>query len=279
MAEAMSGEEIDRHIRALDESRDSSQLSASALALASSEDDRAIAALADHLARGEFLDRLDDTSNPGLSTVHLRTVFRSLADHPTSATARLCERLYAEPDFRSEPIRINFLLHALAAVRPVSEASAEVFRAAHREGYASVSGPALVSNESPLALRVFEETVTGTVLDPPTIVDLLHSGLLPNRTRLAVLESCSRLLAGDLDPDVRLGLVETLFDHKSRKWFGPVMSPPLPPAWDSAPDESLEFLVGLAQRVLASRDLDADRARAVRDTVAEIEEILESRRR
>jgi hypothetical protein len=59
---------------------------------------------------------------------------------------------------------------------------------------------------------------------------------------------CARLLDRDLPQEVKDGIVETLFDHQSRRWFGPVRSPPTPPAWELASTEALDLLIALASR-------------------------------
>jgi len=41
---------------------------------------------------------------------------------------------------------------------------------------------------------------------------------------------------------------ETLFDHESKRWFGPVLTPPTPPAWELASTEVLDLLIALADR-------------------------------
>ena len=40
----------------------------------------------------------------------------------------------------------------------------------------------------------------------------------------------------------------SMFDYQSKRWFGPALSPPTPPAWDIATAESLDLLISLASR-------------------------------
>lgn len=272
----MLPDEINRHVQILNQSRDSAQVAKSAVALASSEDRGAILELARALRRAEFLNRLDNTADPSADIRNLMLVFRALADHPTEATGRLCELIYAQPDFGALPHRINLLLGALAAVRPTSPQGADVFRESSQAGYAEVNAPLLVNNESPLALQVFKEVIEAEWLDGYVKVDMLHRSVLPKRTSLPVLERCAELLDDNLPPDVEEGLIETLFDYQSRLWFGPVMYPPKPPPWDAATTEALHFLVELANRVL-SKPLTARLRPPVESTRAELEGILRSR--
>jgi len=248
MAEPMLPEELDRHMRILNESRDRDALVSLAVMLAASEDSSAVFALAGPLSQREFLARLDDIEDPVSDMDNLIVVFRTLAEHPTPATGHVCEVLFVEPDFRENPSRINLLLVALARVRPTSAEGAEVFRTSSREGYAGVNGPLLVQNESPLALQVFEELIAEDWLVVEMKVDLLHRSVLPKRISLPVLEICAHLLDRDLPSEVKDGILETLFDHQSKRWFGPVLSPPMPPEWELATTDALDLLIALAGR-------------------------------
>jgi hypothetical protein len=71
-------------------------------------------------------------------------------------------------------------------------------------------------------------------------------------------------------------LIETLFDYQSRRWFGPAMYPPVPPAWDAASTEALDFLMALGARVLAG-ELDDRLRAAVNSTRSELEAIRRGR--
>jgi len=248
MPDPMPPEELDHHMRILRESHDRDALLGAATTLVASEDSSALFALLTPLSDREFLSRLDDTADPSVDMDNLMVVFRELAQHHIPQTERVCEILYREPDFGENPARLNLLLVALAAVRPTSPEAAAVFKTTSLEGYASVNGPLLVQNESPLALQVFEELIAEDGLDVDTKIDLLHRSVLPRRTSLPVVEMCARLLDRALPAEVTDAIVETLFHHHSKRWFGPVMSPPLPPPWDLATTPALELLIALAGR-------------------------------
>lgn len=248
MPEPMPRDELDQHMRILRESRDRQALLSSAVTLVVSEDASAAFALLTPLSERDFLARLDDVGDPTRDMDNLAQLFRVLARNHPPNMGRLCEILYREPDFVELPARLNLLLVALASISPASPEGAEVFRATSREGYASVNGPLLVANESPLALQVFEELIAEEGLDVETKVDLLHRSVLPRRTSLPVIEMCARLLGRGLPQEVEDGIVETLFDHQSKRWFGPALSPPTPPPWDLAANEALDLLIALAGR-------------------------------
>lgn len=272
----MAPEELNRHSEILDHSSKRGEIARSAVALAASEDDDAVAVLGRHLQTAEFLNRLDDTTQPGADIDNLAYVMTSLTLHPTAATGRVCEMLFAAPDFTSLAVRVNFLLAALAAVVPTTEGGAEVFRASSRQGYAEVIGPLLLQNESPLALEVFEEMIAGDWLDAAVKVEILHRSVLPKRTDVPVLLLCERLLERNLEVPVRNGLIETLYDYRSREWFGPERQPPKPPPWESASADALQHLIALAKR-LEGQGMDEPLQAAVRATRATLEAILRTR--
>lgn len=277
MAELLPPEEKNRYLEVLKGSRDSGMLAAAASALAESEDPQGVLALADFLGRAEFLNRLDDTANNASYMRNLTVVFRALAEHPTETTARLCELVYAEDAFREKPGRLNLLLAALAAVRPVTANAADIFRTTSQQDFAEVNGPLLLQNGSQMALRVFEEIITFDWVEAYVKVDILHRAVLPMRTRLPVIEMCERILLEELDGEVRTGVLETLFDERSRLWFGPAIGAPMAPVWESAGTEALEYLLKIAERALAAGVEEPLRG-AVEATRQEIEGIVLSRR-
>jgi hypothetical protein len=226
----LSPEELNRTVRVLDESNDREVLTAAARALAASEDPAALIELQHRLGSAEFLDRLDDVSDPSADIENLSEVFAELRSHPVPASAMACVAIYDAPEFRAIPVRINLLLGALGRVVPVSPESARVFRESSSEGFAEVNGPLLIANESLLALQVFEELIAGTWVDAYVKVDILHRAVIPKRTHLPVLEVCGRLLEGEIDRELRDGIVETLFDYRDKEWYGPALQPPEPPA-------------------------------------------------
>jgi hypothetical protein len=274
--DALPPEEIKRRVEVLNESPDPDQLAASAVALASSDDRDAVMALAPLLGRADFLDRLDPPHGEIRGVTNLHRIFRALAGHPTPATGRLCELVYAEENFRSVPARIILLLSALAAVQPMSAEAAEVFRATSAQSFAEVNGPLLLENASPPAMQIFEEIITEDWVESTVKIEILHRSVLPTRTRIAVIRLCSRLLDSDLPAEVKTGIVETLFDYQSRLWFGPAMEPPEPPPWDSASTEALRALIALADRIARERPGDPPLA-AVQSTRKELQTILRSR--
>lgn len=271
----MPPEEIARHAAVLQESQDAEALVSSAIALADAGDRNAVLALGRALHTPGFVVRLE--GGDAGSVTNLTDVFIALRKHPSDATGRLCELIYGEASFHELPARLNPLLHTLGAVKPVTPRAVEIFSETSAAGFAQVNGPVLLANGEPPALEVFANIITGDWVEDYVKVDILHRALLPVRDRLPVVQMCIRLWSGGLDEKVRAGMVETLFDYRSRDWFGPAMYPPLPPEWSAAPDASLELLLRLGQRLLGE-GLPAGLQLAVEKTLATITAILQERR-
>jgi len=251
----------------LDRERDPARLEAAAVAIARSKDPAAIADLAKHLGQRSFLDRLDPPRASGPELVRVGRVFRALAEHPSAASASLCIGLSNSPDFTALPARLNFLLNALAAVRPMSEEAAKIFRSTGRSGYLEVNGPLLATNASPNALKVMEELLADESLDAAQRVSVAHWALLPNRTNAAVVETCTRLLsAGGVSRNVQVAIAESLYDYQPRQWFGLASGQPSAPPWSAASGATKDLLRSLAASLLRRSDLPPELRTAIQQT-------------
>jgi hypothetical protein len=273
----MTAEERQRLTTILKVSHDRDELETAAAALAASEDPTAHADLGEFLASAEALARLDDLTSSSFKMSHLTRVFLVLEQHPTPSSAELCLRLIREPAFLAEDDRKIYLLPALAAVRPMSAAAAEVFRETNLQGYYNLNVRLLVQNGSPNALAVFEEMIRDYDVPAERRVDAVHAAVLPRRTELPVLQTAERLLFG-VDNDVVIGVIETIFDNRSREWFGPARNPPAPPPWDKSSDDVLEFVLTIADKAEKQLGLPKLLLDAINNTVTDIREILASRR-
>jgi hypothetical protein len=253
-------------------------IEASAVALASANDSTGLADLGRFLSSSEGLGRLDNLSNPSEKVFHLSRVFAALEHHPSASSAELCLKLLQAPDFLADDDRKLFLLPALAAVRPMSEAVVAIFRQTNAEGYYNLNSLLLVKNGSVNALSLFEEMIRDTRIDSAQRVDALHAAVLPYRTELIVLEAMNRLVDANIAEQVRIGLIETVFDNRTNEWFGVRKFPPTPPAWQSASTESLKLVLAIADKV-KTQPLPLPLPMAVDNTVVHIRQILLARGR
>lgn len=273
----MTPEEREELKNILDTSDDRERLESAAVALAASEDAAAVAELGNFLANAQSLAHLDDLASSSFRMSHLAQVFLALERHPTPAAADVCLRLLSEPAFLAEDDRKIYLLPALAAVRPMSDAAAQAFRDTNFQGYYNLNVRLLVKNGSPNALALFEEMIRDTDVPAERRVDAVHASILPRRTELPVLQTAERLLSG-VGSDVIIGVIESIFDNRSREWFGPARNPPAPPPWDESSDDVLEFVVTIADKAEKQLGLPTLLLETINNTVTYIREILAARR-
>ena len=263
--------DLSKLLAALDRERDPASLEAAAIAIARSGDAKAIGELGRHLGRDAFLQRLDPARGAESGTARLGRVFGAFAEHPSPASEALCIGLAGNDDFMSVPARLNFLLNALAAVRPMSAAAARVFGETSRSGYLEVNGPLLARNASPRALEALQELFADEALDQEQRVSMAHWSLLPRRTDVAIVAMCSRLVvSGSVSLAVRVAIIESLFDYQPRPWFGLAAHQPKPPDWKSAPTKAKELLRSLGKTLLARTDLSPGLRAAIRSTLGQL---------
>jgi len=263
--------DLSKQLAALDHDRDPARLEAAAVAIAASGNSDAIDQLAKHLGQRSFLHRLDPARGEEPDTFHLSHIFRALEEHPTAASESLCVSLASNAEFASLPARLNFLLPALAAVRPTSQAAADVFRQTSHSGFVEVNGPLLAENGSPRALEVLEEIFADQTIDAEQRVSIAHWSLLPLRTNPDILAMCSRLLAsGNLSGEVRTAIEESLFDYQPKRWFSVQRAQPRPPAWTSATPAAKDGLRSLGNTILHQPDLAPGVRTAVQSTLDQL---------
>jgi hypothetical protein len=277
MATLLDSDQIDRHLAVLEQSQDSDQVVASAIALAASANPAALVVLGRFLVSPEFLARLDVLADPQRKLTNLRHVLTALEANPTEVTGRLCEGLARDPSFLADPDRKMFLLTALAAVCPMTEPAEAIFRAANTEGYFNGNGPLLVANGSSRALALFEEMVADDRVDADTRVDMFHRAVLAHRLESRVLAACRRLLGRGLEPEMEKGIVETLFDYREHEWFGVARVAPRPPPWSEGTTDVLQAYVQLGRELCQRGKLAEPIVAAIERTQCEISDTLATR--
>lgn len=250
---------------------DPAHLEAAAVAIAAAGKASDLAVLADRLGQPSFLARLDPQSGPEVAVVHLANVFRALAEHPSAATAELCLALGRNPRFTAVPARVNLLLNALAAERPMSQAAADYFRATNSAGFVEVNGPLLARNGSAAALEVLAQMLSDDKVDVAQRVSIAHWSLLPTRANLGIVEMCTRVLQNDaLAHDVRIAMLESLYDYQPRRWFGLAAGQPGIPTWTAASRATLAALQSLGKHTLNRSDLPVELRAAIVKTLTEL---------
>ena len=274
MANDGRSEWIEERTSVLETSTEPAELEFAATELAQSDDPDALRQLGEFLSRRDFLARLDDLSEPGQKTMHLQTVMRPLIERPSPEVADLCLKLAEDPAFLEDDDRKTFLLQALARVTPMSAPAAEFFKSTNDEGYFASNAPLLASNSSPLALELFASMMSDREVPWERRVDLLHMSIVPNRTRLPILQMVAKLLAEDLEEPVAVGAIESVFDFHWQ-WFG--SHPPSPPAWRSAGDDVLRFVSNLGAQASRRPNLTEPLQQSVDATVDLAHALLQRR--
>jgi hypothetical protein len=142
-------------------------------------------------------------------------------------------------------------LRALASARPMTEETAAVFRRANAEGYFSLDAILLADNGSPRALSLLGQMLADRSVPAARRVDGMHFAVYPHRAEPPMLDLAGTLLAGDLDDEVRIGLVEAIFDDQPSRWLDPGARVATPPPWDRAPPDVARRALDLAAKVRA----------------------------
>jgi|HubBroStandDraft_4_1064222.scaffolds.fasta_scaffold246071_2 hypothetical protein len=254
-------------LKTLSNSRDRDRLEAAATAVASSKDPQALARLGGLLSSREFLERLDDLRKPQEQLVHLGKVMLALQANPSPASEDVCVSLAGNPNFTAIPARLNYLLPALAMVKPMSARAADVFRRTNPDGFFSVNAPLLVANGSPRALEVFESMAADGSVDAASRIDVIRRSVIPFRISAAVLRSIERLLDREVEAPVQIALLESVFEYKPALWFGRVVSPPAPPPWEGASAEARKGAIAVGGKGLRRTDLPASLRVAIGETI------------
>jgi hypothetical protein len=263
----MHSADLSKQIALLDHERDGGRLEAAAMTIANSGEASAIEQLGVRFATGSFLNRLD---NPG-ETERLGRVFGALAAHPSQAAENVCTRLAFDAQFTSLPLRLNYLLTALAAVRPMSQGAARVFQQTSRNGYLEVNGPLLAANGSPRALEVLEGLLADRSLDEAQLVSMAHWSLVPVRTSPDIVAMSARVLNPDAAaPTVATAVAESLYDYRPGPWFGPRRNLPRPIPWAQASLQAKDLLRQLGTGLLKRDHLDPSLRAAVERTLADL---------
>ncbi len=263
---------IDERTEVLQTSTSPDELETAATELASSDDPEALEALGEQLRSAEFLDRLDEPDNSN-RVLHLTSVLSPLIERPSPEVVRLCLHLADEPVYL-EHDRKSLVLEALARVAPMTPESAEAFRRANEEGYFAYDALLLAANSSPVALDLFRSMMNQKDVDVESRVELMHKGILPYRTRLTILHMVAALMGDDLEPPVATAAIESVFDYQP-EWF--LLHGPTPPAWRTASDDVLRFVLSLAARAKPRPNLPATLPPAIEETTEIVRALLAAR--
>ena len=229
-------------------------VAAAAKRVAASGDAGALARLGTLLSEPAFLARLDDTTNPQLAYSNLNHVFSALAMHPSRATESVCLRVMSATVFQVRSERFFLALPALAAVKPMSAASASLISKSNAEGYFGSNGPLLAANGSPRAIALLQAMFADRSHRIADRIDMSREALVPHRTALATVRLVDTLTRRpDLEQELVVALAECLYDYRPNEWYGKRRVLPAAPSWKDATTEARREAAKLGRKLLSSR--------------------------
>lgn len=213
-----------QNIEVINKSQDSGDLAVAAVNLARSNDPNDHTFLAQVLQTPEFLSRLDNEQDYAQPRKFLRvaSVLDALEKNTSSTARDLLIDLMRSPVFTEEPSRAELLIEVSESIRPAPPEVVEFWNR-HSDPddiYMNLLMHALVENGSQPALEVFEQKIADDRNTEKRRIWWLRKEIPPSSNKILVLESCSRMLRGEMDSNLKVSLVEVLFDFQST-WFRP----------------------------------------------------------
>lgn len=124
---------------------------------------------------------------------------------------------------------------------------------------ASIS--ALVSNGSTEAIAIFENTLRENEYEEDYVVAWLQESVLTHRQDFALLEASERLFGAESwASDLKVVLIEVLFEYRPEFWYGIMENePPRPPQRDDMSDDVREILLRIANLAEEKGYMDKER--------------------
>jgi hypothetical protein len=218
-------------VQALTDARDARAIKVAATNIAQGDSADEHARLGEQLAEPAFLDRLDPPAEKAVTYTDLRLtrVLDVLGNaHRPSADAVLLKLTDAAP-YHNNPLRMQALIRALAGIKPAPRPAIAYWDRWSKPGssLAFNVAEALCMNESAPAMDLLERKLA----DPKHELDQkkawLQQLVLPRRNDQPLLACCERVVKGAAAEDVKIAVVEALFDYDLDWYRG--CDPPTPP--------------------------------------------------
>jgi hypothetical protein len=234
-------------IRILQQSGNPEELAKAAESLAASSNENDLMSMERFFRDGNFLRRLDPPAGHGIEVDRFRQVLLVLGRNPHPYATRVLQIIGGDSHINSETDRVDVLLEAAAALRPLPPERAPLFRSFGRK-YFLLNMKLLVDNGSSTAVEEMEQELLGKPADveDESVVNVMHRAFVPHRTDEPLIRVSQDLVARDISSTIRTGLFESFFDYEPRHWYGPVRVPPEPAKFDTASTAALQELLKLA---------------------------------
>lgn len=264
---------VDQHQQVLESSKDPRELVQAAQALAASPRTADQEILLKHLRSGVFLARLDSEKEYLALPARLRLarVIKTLSKNNSRPARATLVHLTTDREFLQHESRVDLLITALVVVRP---APPEVIRFwdqyCHPEdGFSNLTAQALIENGSEPALALLEKKLADPGFDEDERLWWMHTGILAHRNDPPLLKCCERMLGGNLPDNMKVGLVESLFDYRPNEWYGPDPYYAPPPLERAAP-EAREQMLRIGESALKTLPLDDAQRKTIQGRMEEI---------
>jgi hypothetical protein len=225
----------------------------------------------------QFLLSLDSEADYADAAAHRLRVSRvveALARNTAPNAQEAFLRLLAENVFIANDDRVDALIMASAFV---SEPDARLSQFWNRfsqsdDGYTPLTITALLDNGAPEAIAMFEQKMVDESHESEEKTGWLYAIVVPHRDDANLLEGVWRLLHDDkLSSELKLQLVEVLFDYRPEEWYRPASVAKLPDR-AAISMRSRELLINNGEYSLASLDLPIPVAENVRAVIADLRE-------
>lgn len=249
--------------------------------LSSSEDRKLLAGAAAKLAAGSapadhellrqwlptdsFLHRLNSPEeyNGARQQLRLRLPLEALRDNASPLARETIMGLVRNEHFTSIGSRVELLLEATVSVRPALPELVTFWDkySQPEDGFTPITIKVLVENGSKPALELFERKLLDPAHEDEEKVSWMRADVLTHRNQVPLLESCERLIKGQLADQLKSELVDVLFDYRPDEWFRPGSTDSAPPP-TSSPDAQ-KVLRRIGQYALDSFKLTSRQRAAV----------------
>lgn len=261
----------EQDIEVLKTSKDQRVLKKIANKLAASELKDDIGFLVQLLNNSDFLGRLDTPEDYEMTYASLRlaSTINVLMSNSAEAAPHALLYLTSASNFLGNILRIQLLVHAFAVIRPLPKRAVDYLNT-----YSTPESPltydvveCLCENQSQPAMQLLEQKFVHLQLpDNYQKVSWMRQQILPRRNDERLLECCENLVSGSLPNNLKVELVDVLFDYKPEEWYVGC-DKPKPPARELTSGNAKQILQRIAQTANAVLDLTPDQREQIQSVI------------
>lgn len=204
-------------------SEDGRELQRAAVAFAQERSPNAISFLLQCLLNEGFLGRLDtpESYQQTFNMLRLARVVRNLMDNRIPEVDRLLLSLTGSPLYRSNALRIQLLIRALAVIQPSPDVAIAYWRMYAEPGGVLVYDvvEALCDNRSDPAIALLEQVFANPAHDRFEKQSWMREIILPIRDDPRIVLMCEKLVRQVLEAQLKVDLLEVMFDYQPDDWY------------------------------------------------------------